>query len=65
MPACLNAANEELAAGFLGEKLRFLEIPRHIETVMGRHHGRPARSLEDVLETDSWARAATQELMAA
>jgi 1-deoxy-D-xylulose-5-phosphate reductoisomerase len=65
MPACLNAANEELVAGFLANKTRFLEIPRHIETVMGRHHGGPARSLEDVLETDSWARAATRELMAA
>src|SRR5579883_1647326 len=59
MPACLNAANEELVAGFLASKIRFMEIPRHIETVMGRHHGGPARSLEDVLETDSWARAAT------
>jgi 1-deoxy-D-xylulose-5-phosphate reductoisomerase len=65
MPACLNAANEELVAGFLAKKIRFLEIPRHIETVMGRHHGGPARSLEDVVETDSWARAATRELMAA
>jgi 1-deoxy-D-xylulose-5-phosphate reductoisomerase len=65
MPACLNAANEELVAGFLARKIRFLEIPRHIETVMGRHHGGPARSLEDVLETDSWARAATRELIAA
>ncbi len=65
MPACLNAANEELVAGFLAKRIRFLEIPRHIETVMGRHHGGPARSLEDVLETDSWARAATRELIAA
>ncbi len=65
MPACLNAANEELVAGFLARKIRFLEIPRHIETVMRRHHGGPARSLEDVLETDSWARAATRELIAA
>jgi 1-deoxy-D-xylulose-5-phosphate reductoisomerase len=65
MPACLNAANEELVAGFLAKKIGFTEIPRHIETIMGRHHGRPARSLEDVLETDSWARAATRELMAA
>ena len=64
MPACLNAANEELVAGFLAGKIRFVEIPRHIETVMGRHQGRPAHSLEDVLETDSWARAATRELMA-
>ena len=65
MPACLNAANEELVAGFLAKKIRFLEIPRHIETVMERHHGGPARSLEDVLETDAWARAATRELIAA
>jgi 1-deoxy-D-xylulose-5-phosphate reductoisomerase len=65
MPACLNAANEELVAGFLANKIRFTEIPRHIETVMGRHHGRPARTLEDLLDTDSWARAATRELMAA
>jgi 1-deoxy-D-xylulose-5-phosphate reductoisomerase len=65
MPACLNAANEELVAGFLAKKIGFLEIPRHIETVMRRHHGGPARSLEDVLETDSWARAATRELIAA
>src|SRR5271170_2087731 len=65
MPACLSAANEELVAGFLAKKIRFSEIPRHIETIMERHHGRPARSLEDVLETDSWARAATRELMAA
>src|SRR5579885_269134 len=63
MPACLNAANEELVAGFLAGRIRFVEIPRHIETVMGRHHGGPARTLEDVLETDGWARAATRELM--
>ncbi len=65
MPACLNAANEELVAGFLAKKIRFPEIPRHLETVMERHQGGPARSLEDVLETDSWARAATRELIAA
>ena len=65
MPACLNAANEELVAGFLDNKIRFLEIPRHLESVMQRHHSHPAQSLEDVLETDSWARAAARELIAA
>jgi 1-deoxy-D-xylulose-5-phosphate reductoisomerase len=64
-PACLNAANEELVAGFLAGKLKFLEIPRHIETVLGRHRGGAARTLEDVLETDSWARAEVHELIAA
>ena len=65
MTACLNAANEELVAGFLAGRVRFMDIPRHIETVMERHHGRPARSLEDLLETDSWARGAARELIGA
>jgi len=65
MPACLNAANEELVAGFLANKVRFVDIPRHIETVMQRHHSRPAPTLEDSLEADSWARAAARELIAA
>ena len=64
-PACLNAANEELVAGFLAGRLKFVEIPRHIETVLNRHGGGAARTLEDVMETDSWARASARELMAA
>src|SRR5579863_777136 len=63
MPACLNAANEELVAGFLGGRLRFVDIPRHLEAVMERHHNAPARTLEDLLETDGWARAAVRELI--
>ena len=63
MPACINAANEELVAGFLAGRVRFLDIPRHIENIMERHHNAPARTLEDVLETDGWARAAARELI--
>ena len=65
MPACLNAANEELVAAFLAGRVRFRDIPRTIETVMGRHHNASARTLEDLLETDGWARAAARELIAA
>ncbi len=63
MAACLNAANEELVAGFLGARVRFVDIPRHIETVMGRHHNRSARTLEDLYEVDGWARAQARELI--
>jgi 1-deoxy-D-xylulose-5-phosphate reductoisomerase len=63
MAACLNAANEELVAGFLGGQVRFADIPRHLEAVMRRHDNAPARTLEDLLETDAWARAAARELM--
>jgi 1-deoxy-D-xylulose-5-phosphate reductoisomerase len=65
MAACLNAANEELVAGFLAGSIRFVDIPRHIETVMSRHHNPPARTLEDVIGTDGWARAAARELIGA
>src|SRR5271154_2709563 len=65
MTACLNAANEELVAGFLAGRVRFMDIPRHIETVMQRHHNAPARTLEDLLETDGWARGAARELIGA
>jgi 1-deoxy-D-xylulose-5-phosphate reductoisomerase len=63
LPACLNAANEELVAGFLAGQVRFVDIPRHIETVMQRHRNNPAHTLEDLLEVDGWARASARELM--
>ncbi|MGH7843324.1 MAG: 1-deoxy-D-xylulose-5-phosphate reductoisomerase [Candidatus Binataceae bacterium] len=65
MPACLNAANEELVAAFLGGRLSFTEIPRQLEAVMLRHDNRPAESLEDLLEIDGWARMATRERISA
>jgi len=63
MPACLNAANEELVAGFLGGRVGFADIPRHIETVMERHQNHAPRSLEDLFEVDGWARAAASDLI--
>jgi 1-deoxy-D-xylulose-5-phosphate reductoisomerase len=63
MAACLNAANEELVAAFLGGRARFSDIPSHIETVMRRHKNCSARTLEDLYEVDGWARAQAQELI--
>jgi 1-deoxy-D-xylulose-5-phosphate reductoisomerase len=63
MPACLNAANEELVAGFLAGRAGFVDIPRCIAAVMERHDNRPAHSLEDLLEVDSWARSAARGLI--
>jgi len=64
MAACLNAANEELVAGFLAGHTRFIDIPRHLETVMRRHRNYEAYTLEDVLEADQWARLMARELIA-
>jgi 1-deoxy-D-xylulose-5-phosphate reductoisomerase len=63
MPACLNAANEELVAGFLAGRVRFMDIPRHIAATMERHDARPARCLEDLLDADRWAREAVRPLI--
>jgi 1-deoxy-D-xylulose-5-phosphate reductoisomerase len=62
MPACLNAANEVLVAGFLAGEVRFVDIARYIERVMNSHHNAAAHSLEDLLEVDEWARARAREL---
>jgi 1-deoxy-D-xylulose-5-phosphate reductoisomerase len=63
MAACLNAANEEVVAGFLAGQTRFVDIPCHLETVMRRHLNYEARSLEDLMEADQWARRVARELM--
>ncbi|HEY2663128.1 MAG TPA: 1-deoxy-D-xylulose-5-phosphate reductoisomerase [Candidatus Binataceae bacterium] len=65
MPVCLNAANEELVAAFLDGRVPFVGIPRHIEAVMNRHRNFTPHTLEDLIETDGWARAAARELIAA
>jgi 1-deoxy-D-xylulose-5-phosphate reductoisomerase len=63
MPCALNAANEVMVAAFLAGEAQFLDIPRNIETVMARHSNQPARTLEDLIETDGWARAQARELI--
>jgi len=55
-PAVLNAANEVAVEAFLQRRLSFLEIPEVIERVLARHQTLPARSLDDVLGADDWAR---------
>jgi 1-deoxy-D-xylulose-5-phosphate reductoisomerase len=58
MSAVLNAANEQAVALFLEEKIRFLDIPRVIETVCDRFvsQNTTTPTLEDILEADRWAR---------
>lgn len=63
LPAVLNAANEQVVALFLEEKIGFLDIPRLIEQVCDRHQAQHSShpSLEDILAVDQWAR---QEVLA-
>jgi 1-deoxy-D-xylulose-5-phosphate reductoisomerase len=65
MPAVLNAANEQAVALFLSEKIRFVDIPRCIETVCDRFtsQNQSSPTLDDILAADRWARQAVTDLM--
>jgi 1-deoxy-D-xylulose-5-phosphate reductoisomerase len=60
MPAVLNAANEQVVALFLSEKIGFLDIPHLIETVCDRFSSQNTAepSLDDIINADQWARQA-------
>ena len=58
MPAVLNAANEQVVALFLDEKIKFLDIPKLIDAVCDKHQADNCQdpSLDDILAADQWAR---------
>jgi 1-deoxy-D-xylulose-5-phosphate reductoisomerase len=64
MPAVLNAANEQVVALFLEEKIRFNDIPVLVEQVCDRHRSdnNLTPSLEDIIAADEWARQIALEL---
>jgi len=55
-PVVLNGANEMAVAAFLEKKIRFTELSVIIEEVMSQHRVISAPTLEDIVETDRWAR---------
>lgn len=63
MPAVLNAANEIAVGAFLGEKIKFVDLPVIIDKVLGKHNPVIKPSLEDILQADNWARVRTKELI--
>ncbi|WP_235436136.1 1-deoxy-D-xylulose-5-phosphate reductoisomerase [Gottschalkia purinilytica] len=56
MPAVLNAVNEIAVDMFLNDKIRFLDIPCIIEKLMGLHKTIKKPSLEEIIQSDNWAR---------
>ena len=62
-PAVLNAANEVFVQAFLDRKIRFTEIPEHIQKVLDLHGVQNNPSLDDILESDRWARQTANELL--
>ena len=62
-PCVLNAANEVAVAGFLEDKIGFLEISSVVEQCLEKSPYIKEPSLGDYVETDLWTRAKASELV--
>ncbi|GAB6267853.1 MAG: 1-deoxy-D-xylulose-5-phosphate reductoisomerase [Smithella sp.] len=62
-PVVLNAADEIAVAAFMEKKIRFIDLPKIIETVLDLHHSINTPSLEDILQADLWARRETSKII--
>ncbi len=66
LPAVLNAANEEVVAAFLTEKIHFCEIADYVgQTVEALRTVSAWHGYENIMEADRLARARAREIMAA
>ncbi|MDO8603690.1 MAG: 1-deoxy-D-xylulose-5-phosphate reductoisomerase [Candidatus Omnitrophota bacterium] len=61
-PSVLNASNEVAVKEFIEGRVKFIDIPRVIEKVLGFHKGVDDPGLGDILEADRWARVKTKEI---
>ena len=58
MPAVFNAANEVAVEAFCSRRITFDQIPAVVARTMDRHTAAHQPTLEQIIEADSWARAA-------
>ena len=62
-PSVLNASNEVAVREFIEGGIKFIDIPRAIEKVLGLHRPVKNPGLKDILEADKWARIKTKEML--
>jgi len=63
LPAVMNAANEVAVPAFLEERIPFPAIWELVEAVMDAHDLAEHPNLEQIMETDAWAREKAQALL--
>ena len=63
LPAVLNAANEVAVEAFCERQLSYMGVTESVAAVMAAHEIVAQPSLEEILEADSWARNATQNVI--
>jgi len=62
-PAAMNAANEVLVQKHLEDRLRFMEISRYLERVMGDYEVKEGLDIQGILEEDRMIREKTLALI--
>ena len=62
-PAVLNAADEIAVSSFIGGEIGFTDIPKVIRKILTGHRSISRPSLEDILQTDLWARRETKTII--
>lgn len=63
LPAVMNAANEKAVGFFLENMISFIQIPKLIEKVMNQHQVIPSPGLDEILQSDQWARNTAEHVM--
>jgi len=63
MPAVMSAANEEAVEAFLMGRIKFIDILRVVKKVMDSHKPIPGNSLEEIIQSDRWARDMSSEVI--
>jgi len=61
-PAVLNAANEEAVCLFLGERIRFADIPKLLDSALAELGDLEGVTMSDLMQADREARLRVQEL---
>jgi 1-deoxy-D-xylulose-5-phosphate reductoisomerase len=59
----MSAANEIAVEAFLKGGLQFIEIIEVVKRVMEIHNPLPADTIEEILESDAWARRAAESII--
>lgn len=62
MPAVLNSSNEVAVRSFLRKRIGFLDIEIVVRETIERHKVSHARTIEDVLMADKWAREEAERI---
>lgn len=63
LPSVLNAADEEAVEAFLDKKIKLTDIYRSVEKVVKRHRVKAKPNLNQILESDEWAREETRKVI--